>query len=172
MDEIKTIDIFAKPQRDASGKFVKGNTLTPPDNSRPCIYCTNREEILKKIQLFSLWTQGKLPDKKLHMPYIEDLVDEDFLDVVYDTFLNWVDEKNEHVKENHADLIQTYKKLFTRQRGMLLKRTLSQNATGAIFQLKVNHGYIETEKRILAGDQNNPVREKLEIEITQAKKYE
>lgn len=171
MEEIKTVDLFAKPQRDASGKFVKGNTMTPIDKvGNVCHYCTNKEAVLKKIQLFSLWTQGKLPDKKLHMPYIEDLVDEDFLDVVYDTFLNWVDEKNDHSRENHAELIQTYKKLFTRQRGMLLKRTLSQNATGAIFQLKVNHGYVETEKRILAGDSQNPVREKLEIEITEAKR--
>ena len=169
MDTLKTIDIFAKPQRDAQGKFIKGNTQS---EGNVCEYCIREEEILKKIELFSLWTRGKLPDKKLHMPYIEDLVDEDFLDVLYDTFLNWVDEKNEHAKQKHGRLIQTYKKLFSRQRGMLLKRTLSQNATGAIFQLKVNHGYIETEKRILAGDQNNPVREKLEIEITQAKKYE
>ena len=148
--------------------MVKGNTQSL---GNVCEYCTKEEEILKKVQLFSLWTRGKLPDKKLHMPYIEDLVDEDFLDVIYDTFLNWVDENNKHAQEKHGRLIQSYKKLFSRQRGMLLKRTLSQNAAGAIFQLKANHGMMESEKRILAGDSQNPVAQKLEIEITEAKRH-
>ena len=173
MKTLDNIDLFAKPQRDEKGRFIKGNTMTPIDKvGNACQYCENKEAILKKIQLFSLWTRGKLPDGKLHMPYIEDLVDEDFLDVVYDTFLNWVDLKNDHSAAFHTELIQTYKKLFTRQRSMLLKRSLNQNAVGAIFQLKVNHGYVETEKRILAGDPDKPVNQKLEIEITEAKKHE
>jgi len=32
------------------------------------------------------------------------------------------------------------------------------NSTMAIFLLKVNHNMIETEKRILAGDENNPIK--------------
>lgn len=175
MDSLKTIDLFAKPQRDASGKFIKGNTESVGNSGKPCFFCRDKENILKKVELFSLWTRGKLPDKHLHMPYIQDLCDEDYLDILVDTWNDWTREEGDYAEHNaefHSELIRAKKKLFARTEGMLLKRTLAQNPTGAIFQLKVNHGYIETEKRILAGDQNNPVREKLEIEITQAKKYE
>ncbi len=168
MDEIKTIDLFAKPQRDEKGRFIKGNDGVPPIHE--CHFCRDQERILNKIELFSLWSRGKV-DKKLHMPYIQVLCDEDYLDVPYETFHNWLKEDSEHNQKFHLRLMQTIKKLYYRREHMLLNRTFQQNATGAIFQLKANHGYVETEKRILAGDKGNPVEQKLEIEIVEAKKH-
>lgn len=43
------------------------------------------------------------------------------------------------------------------------------NSPMAIFLLKANHGMIETEKRILAGDQENPI--KVDIGVTLSKVY-
>lgn len=169
MDEVKTIDLFG-PQRNAKGQFVNGNpaTLQPKE----CFYCKDKERILKKVELFNLWTRGKV-DKKLHMPYIQVLCDEDYLDVPYETFHNWLKEDSEHNQEFHATLIQTIKKLYYRKEFMLLNRTLSDKTpVGSIFQLKANHGFIETEKQIHAGDKENPVLNKLEIEITEAKRHE
>lgn len=171
MKMLQTIDLFAKPQRDEKGRFVKGNSESIGNAGKPCFFCRDREHYLKKINLYSLWTLGKL-DKKPHMPYFQMLCDEDYLDISYDTFLDWTNEKDQHAIENHAELIQIRKKLMRRQEGYLLQRTLSSAATGAIFQLKANHGYIETEKRILAGDPEKPVNQKLEIEIIDAKRNE
>src|SRR6266576_1781961 len=104
MNNIKTIDLFAKPQRDVAGKFIKGNTESVDNSGKPCFYCRDKERIQKKIELFSLWTRGKLPDKKLHMPYIQVLCDEDYLDIPYETFHNWLKEGVAHNDEFHSEL--------------------------------------------------------------------
>jgi hypothetical protein len=69
-----------------------------------------------------------------------------------------------HKEELHAELHESVNKLLQLQKQFLLNHSLFNNqVAGAIFQLKANHGMIETEKRILAGSVNEP----LEIIITE-----
>lgn len=62
------------------------------------------------------------------------------LEVDMETIYNWCDK--------HDEFLGAIKKLETKQKLALLKATMSRqvNGTGAIFQLKVNHGMIETQE--------------------------
>lgn len=179
MDNLKTIDLFAKPQRDEKGHFIKGNTMTPIGKvGRHCEFCPNAKEILKKVTLYRHYCNGKVNGKK-RVPFLEELCDEDYLDILVDQLEDWC--KTTEIKEHdsvhnpslHTELSRSVALIFNNQRLWLKKRLLSdKNPTGAIFLLKANHGMMETEKRILAGDPEKPVNQKLEIEITEAKKHE
>ncbi len=141
--------------------FQKGNNASNGKGGRRCEFCKEPEKILNKIKLYSEWTLGRV-DKEVHTPFLEELCDEDYLDIHMDTIHDWTHGK--HAEANHVDLIRTIKKLVMRQKRFLLKHTLtSQQVSGAIFQLKANHGMIETEKKILAGSGTEP----LEIIITE-----
>ncbi len=164
-----TIDLFAKPQRDKNGRFIKGNTLSVGNaGGNKCEYCENPQEILKKVILYKEWCRGKV-DGKIHHPYIQEMISEDYLDITYDQFEDWV--KSIDHKVEHSELTRTVSKIMNRQQLNLLKMTLRpETYRGAKFQLSANHGMVEAEKRIVSGDQDNPQRHKLEIEITEAKK--
>ena len=163
---VKSIDLFAKPQRNEKGQFVKGNTLTPVDKVGPkCKFCQDPDFYLKKIALYDLWTRGKLPDGKIHIPFLEELCDTDYLGIHTDTLNEWI--TDELHKTEHPELAATIKGLVMRQKQFLLKRTLgANNPSGAIFQLKANHGLMEAEKKIIAGDKHEP----LQIEIIEEDK--
>lgn len=60
--------------------------------------------------------------------------------------------------KEHKEFLDAIKGIETKQEVGLLKGSLSNkmNTTGAIFQLKCNHGYIETERKLNehSGDMN------------------
>lgn len=68
------------------------------------------------------------------IPYIEELADE-WLDCDEDTIANW---------SVHKEFFGAIKRIKMRQKMMLMKGEGAMK----IFQLKANHGMIETEKRI------------------------
>lgn len=179
MDEIKTIDLFAKPQRDKNGKFITGNTASVGNaGGNKCEFCPNAKEIVKKVNLYRLFCNGKVNGKK-RIPFLEELCDEDYLDILVDQLEDWVRNKELSSKDPvhdpslHAELARTIAKLFTSQKLWLKKRVLGdKQPTGAIFLLKANHGMIETERQIQSGDKDNPIENKLQIEITEAKRHE
>ena len=73
------------------------------------------------------------------IPYLEEFASN--LGVDEDTITNW--------GKKHEEFFGAIKRLKTKQKFQLQKLGLSSkiNSTMAIFQLKVNHGFIETEKK-------------------------
>jgi len=76
------------------------------------------------------------------------------LDVDDDTLVEW--------EKKYPDFSATIKKVDQLQKGELIDDGLfggkEINAAMAIFLLKANHNMMETEKRILAGDEDSPVK--------------
>lgn len=153
-----------KPKRSPIGHFLPGNQESIGNSGKPCQYCEHKEEIDRKIELYSQWTLGNVgPNKIYQFPMLEELCDEEYLDIHTDTMTDWT--HSEHSLANHSELILAIRQLLMRQKKYLLKHTMTASqVTGAIFQLKANHGMIETEKKILAG--TGP-QEKLVIEIVE-----
>ena len=79
-------------------------------------------------------------EAKEDIPYLEQLAYK--LDVDMDTMLRWCDDDKE--------FCGTYKKIQIYQKYCLMKGSVMGqfNPASSIFQLKANHGLIETEKRI------------------------
>lgn len=133
-------DTTIKPSRE---KVIE-TILEPPERhagGRPSKYS---DEMNKKSQEY---LEGKIQTEDI--PYIEELAIE--LKVHRETILNWSNENSE--------FFDTIKALEDFQKFKLQKESLrgKYNATAAIFQLKANHGMIETEKKILAGDKDEPI---------------
>lgn len=131
---------------------------------RPCKYCAKSE---KYQTLSDDYVQRFLVAKeKLIIPFAEELAL--ILNVLPETLSIWSTKTlPDSEKLEHPEFAHTYKKLLTIQKLRLLQRTLGRfNPTGAIFQLKVNHGLIEAEKKILTGDSKEP----LIIELINEKK--
>lgn len=170
MDTIKTIDLFQKPQRNALGQFVNGHQLSVGNEGKSCQFCKNPEEILKKVNLYYAWCKGKVNGRQ-HMPYLEELCDEEYLDIDDTTLVNWT--AKAHDPHLHSKLITAVSRIWMRQKYWLkVKGLAASNSSFYIFLLKANHGMIETERQIQSGDKDNPVQNKLEIEITEAKRHE
>lgn len=133
-----------------------------PGAGRKCYYCENKEKVqrvvddyLEKHQTFG---------EKASIPFIEELAM--ILKRNASRINDWVIKKDEEGKPEHPDLINSIDRLKNIQKLRLLQRTLGRyNPTGAIFQLKANHGLIETEKKVLTGDSREP----LLIELIEAK---
>ena len=70
-----------------------------------------------------------------------------------------VDNMNDWEKSND-DFSQAYKKLKMVQKYMLMDGSVHNklNPASSIFQLKANHGMIETEKKVLSTDPDNPIQ--------------
>lgn len=112
---------------------------------RPTDYSQEKVEIAKK------YIKNCVSDDNI--PYIEELAY--MLDITSETVRQWAkDEKNK------PEFSLTIKKLEDVQKFMLQKGSAVNkfNPASCIFQLKANHGMIETEKRILAGDKDEPIR--------------
>lgn len=90
-----------------------------------------------------------LPNPEYYKPpYKEQLALE--LDIDDETIIEW--------GKIYPEFSAIIKKIEQLQRVRLYDLTFEKNsATGSIFQLKVHHGMVETEKRILAGDEENPI---------------
>lgn len=79
------------------------------------------------------------------------------------------DEQISIYEKKHPDFSASIKELRKKQKDQLMNDGMyggkEVNSTMAIFLLKANHGMIETEKRILAGENNEP----LQIEFVESK---
>ncbi len=86
----------------------------------------------------AIYGMKKFPNPKLSaVPYIEELAFE--LEVDDDTIVEWA--------KIYPDFSATIKRVKQLQKVRLLDKTLDKfSATGAIFQLKVNHAMIETNR--------------------------
>lgn len=77
-----------------------------------------------------------------------------YININLDTILEW--------GKKYPDFSGAIKELKQQQKAQLINDGMyggkDVNATMAIFLLKVNHDMIETEKRILAGDKNEPLQ--------------
>lgn len=155
-----------KPQRDEKGQFIQGNQESVGvDSGRPCKFCENKEKYMQLTKDYFDKCFKASESGKAIVPYEEELAL--ILKVNPDTLVEWSKKKNDKGELEHPEFSATRLEIKTLQKLLLLKRTLGRfNPTGAIFQLKVNHGAIETEKKIVAGDSNEP----LSITIIEEKK--
>lgn len=163
--EKKVIPAVKDPNRNEKGQFVPGNTASvgSETNGRPCELCSNHETIMKKANAY-LERCNKGVGGKATMPFIEELAIE--CGVLDTTIVNWAQKKNEKDEPEHPDFLSAYLYVKMYQKLRLQQRALGRyNPTGALSLLKFNHGMIETEKKILAGDKNEP----LQIEIIEEK---
>lgn len=84
------------------------------------------------------------------------------LGVDTDSLNNWADAKDETGELVHPEFFGTIKELKDKQKNQLMNDGLyggkEINTPMAIFLLKANHGMMETEKQILAGEQESPIR--------------
>ena len=141
--------------RNELGQFIEGNQASVGNHGGvPCQYCLNKDKIQKTTEDYLLNCRTAKP---IRMPYIQELAD--ILDCDKQQIRDWQLKKNDKDELEHPDFDLAVKKLWNLQELRLLSRTLGRyNPTGAIFQLKVNHKYIETEKKLLANDNNEPLR--------------
>jgi len=93
------------------------------------------------------------------MPTIEGLAEE--LNIDSDTIDNWASAKDENDNLIHEEFFGTIKAIKNKQKKQLMEDGMyggkEVNSTMAIFLLKANHGMIETEKKIFAGDDEHPI---------------
>lgn len=92
--------------------------------------------------------------KEVEIPFVEEIAE--ILDVSDQTIVDWC--------KKHPEFKVVYDRLIRKQKLQLLKGSMNRDiaTAGAIFQLKANHGLIESEKRIVAGDKNEPLTFKWE----------
>lgn len=129
---------------------------------RPCEYCKRKDEIDKITRGYIQSARDKKGTKNAFIPYQQELAD--MLDVDGDTVYQWTIKERADGSLEHEEFTGLIKRLNNLKELFLLKRTTGRfNPTGAIFQLKTKHGYMETDKRVLAGDSKEP----LEIIITE-----
>lgn len=131
---------------------------------RPCGYCSD----LRIQEVTDKYIQDCNSPTKPKIPYVQELAM--ILDTWADMLEDWTDKKDDKGELEHPKFNQSIRRLKNIQQLRLLERTLGRfNPTGAIFQLKVNHKYIETEKKLLVGDPDNPLHNKYDITITEAR---
>ncbi len=170
-DQSETVEITVVPGvppetfiNPGVGEPPKPPIEPPRPIGRPCEYCKRKEEIDKVTADYL--ASAKRPIKPI-IPFIQELVM--ILDVDIDTVHDWAAKKMRGGKLEHPDFSRAVKSLLNIQQLRLLNRTLGRfSPAGAIFQLKANHGMIETEKRLLGGLTNEP----LEIVFTEEVKNE
>lgn len=121
---------------------------------RPCEYCKDKEKIQMVVETYM--KKHQTFGEKASIPFIEELAM--ILERDDETIEIWARKADKDGILEHPELHEAIKRLMNVQKLRLLQRTLGRyNPTGAIFQLKTNHGFMETEKKILAGDANGPL---------------
>ena len=153
--------------RDSKGRIVKGIAQETNKNNtagRPCEYCKDAERLLKISTDYFV----KCKEPKM-IPFIEEWALE--LDINDSTLVAWADKINAKGELEHPEFNTIYTKLKNLQKLRLKQKALGRfNPHGALTLLRFDHGAMETEKRIIAGDPNAP--QKFDITITEAKEYE
>jgi hypothetical protein len=126
-------------------------------NGRPCKFCENKAEFIK---ISKEYLASCIREDKPRIPYLNELAIK--LQAHRETFYEW--RQSEH---DHGEFPYLIKELETIQEFRLQQRIMGRyNPTGGMFLLKTKHGYIETEKQILAGDK---AAEPIHITITEEK---
>lgn len=153
-----------KVQRNDKGQFVKGNTESVGnEGGRPCEYCENKEKY-QKIADEYIERCESTGEGKAAIPFIEELALR--MKKYREIILDWEKKMLPDGTPEHPEFVLTLKRIDSLQRLRLMQRTLGRyNPTGAIFQLKSNHGFMESEKKVIAGDKNEP----LQVEIIEEK---
>jgi len=129
----------AVPAEPIQGEVIETKPKHP--GGRPSKY---NDEMLAKAKAYYHKCLGNIDNKK-RMPLLEELAR--LCDVHGETLENWCEENEE--------FFETIKKLKELQKERIVQIGFgAKNPTFAIFMLKANHGMIETEKRILAGQQD------------------
>ena len=162
--EKQVIPAVLDPNRDEKGQFIKGNTASVGnEGGRPCDYCRDRERLQKIADDYINKCEGTT-DGKASIPFQEELALK--MRKYREILIEWEKKKTPEGVLEHPEFANTIKRIESLQRLRLMQRTLGRyNPTGAIFQLKANHGFMESEKRVIAGDKNEP----LQIEIIEEK---
>jgi hypothetical protein len=125
---------------------------------RPCEFCKDKERILKVTQEY---IDGRKSLDKPKMPFIGELAI--LLDKDDETITLWAEKEQDGVLE-HPEFSALIKKFKTIQHLRLQQRLLGRyNPTGTIMWLKTKYGYIETEKKLLVGDKNQPIQVNAEL---------
>ncbi len=133
---------------------------------RPCEYCIRAKEINAIAIKYLTQARDAKKSGKPFIPYLQELAD--LLECDSDRISLWANKTKDDGKLEHPEFYGIVKSLNNLKELLLLKRTTGRfNPTGAIFQLKTKHGYIETEKQILAGDKT---AEPIQITIVEEKK--
>ena len=166
MIQIDAATAPVEPQ--VSTELPKEPIIEKPKEGRPCEYCKRKDEIDKITISYLQSARDARKIRKPFIPYQQELAD--MLDIDNDTLYQWtIKKKVESDELEHPEFTGLIKRLNTLKELLLLKRTTGRfNCTGAIFQLKTKHGYIETEKKLLASDAHEP----LKIEIVEINKNE
>lgn len=143
------LDVFQEHIKKAHSQLLGG---------RPCEYCKNKEKIDAKVKDYIARATGEKPQ----MVYLGEICI--MLGIHKETLQDWAHKKNKEGELEHPTFSDLVKNAELIQETRLQQRVLGRyNPTGAIFLLKTKHGYMETDKRVLAGDSNAPV----EIIITE-----
>lgn len=123
---------------------------------RPCTFCQDSEKYLALTRDYVEKSEKKTGEK-VAIPFMEELAL--ILHKDCDTLKNWADKKiGENNELEHPEFNDLYTRILLIQKVRLLQRTLGRfNPTGAIFQLKANHGMMETEKKVIGGVTNEPL---------------
>lgn len=128
---------------------------------RPTTYDDSK---LKIAQDYLLKCSG-LVDGKKRLPILEELAR--LCGVDHETLDNWAEKKDENGNYIRPEFLATIKSVRSLQKETLVQKGMQMsNPTFAIFLLKANHGMIETEKRILAGERQG---EPLQVSVTNYK---
>lgn len=91
------------------------------------------------------------------IPFLEELAL--LLDVDEDTVTNWQNEKDEQGNRMYPEFFGACKKIMTLQKLRLRRASMEkQSAAGSIFQLKTNHGMVETSRSELSGPGGDPIK--------------
>ena len=121
---------------------------------RPTKYYDGMIDIAKKY----IYSCGR---EQTEMPTIEGLAE----------ILNVDDERIGEYAEKHPEFHATIKRLKAKQKTQLMNDGMyggkKVNSPMAIFLLKANHGMIETERKLLIGDKENPLEVKTTMDDSQ-----
>lgn len=157
-----SVAVKPKLQRDKKGRITKGVAQDTNKNGtagRPCELCKNKEEILTKTKAYYdlcvKETEEGGKARLIQRATLARLIGHPQL-----TIKRW-----EEKSEEHPELCTALKKIDDLQEEQLTLRSMGRNPVGSIFLLKVNHGKVEVDKKLLGSDSKEP----LEIVIVDAK---
>ena len=148
-----------KPEiiRDKKGRIIKGIAQDTNKNGTagtPCTFCQRKEELLKITRDYI--DSGKEGGTR-KMVYVNELAI--LLGGYRDIIIEWRERTLQDGKTlEHPEFANMIKELESMQEFRLQQRLLQRfNPTGAIFLLKTKHKYMEVEKQILAGSNEEPL---------------
>lgn len=152
-------------ERNEKGQIVKGIAQDTNKNGtagRPCEYCQDKEVKQKIVDGYMKQISESI---KFAVPWIEELAL--LLDVDDTTLVNWANKKDDDDVSEHPELLAAYSKLKSLQKLRLKQRAIGRfNPHGALYLLNADHKVVQTDRKIVTGENNEP----LKIIITEERK--